>query len=377
MSGDVARPDAGGGSVVIDADRLLDTFLALLSVDSYYGDEERVVAVIKPRMEGLGIVWRSDPHGNLIGAWPGRERDGEPIVLNAHMDTVRPTPGMVPVVKDDGVYSDGSSVLGADDKAGVAAIMEAVRAVHASGQPHAPIELVFTVGEDVGHIGSKAFDPSEVRGRRCFVLDAGEAVGGVVTRAPGQRRFEFTFRGTAAHAGVEPELGVSAIAMAARAIDRMPLGRVDAITTANVGTIQGGQAYNIVAPEAVVNVECRSLSEARLERQAADVAGAARQAAADFGGAVDIETHTFYTAYQLDDDDPAVRLADAAIEAAGLEPRHVSTGGGSDAHEFNEKGITSVCLGVGYVDVHTVTEFMPHEALRDVTRVTTELIRLA
>ncbi|MDE2769494.1 MAG: M20/M25/M40 family metallo-hydrolase, partial [Chloroflexota bacterium] len=134
--------------IEIDFERLLDTFVALLSVDSYYGDEERVVAVIKPRMEGLGIAWRSDPHGNLIGEWPARGRDGEPIILNAHMDTVRPTPEMTPVVKDDGVYSDGSSVLGADDKAGVAAIMEAVQAYHESGEPHGPVELLFTTGED-------------------------------------------------------------------------------------------------------------------------------------------------------------------------------------------------------------------------------------
>ena len=361
----------------IDFDRLLDTFVALLSVDSYYGDEERVVAVIKPRMEGLGITWRSDPHGNLIGEWPARGRDGDPIILNAHMDTVRPTPVMTPVVKDDGVYSDGSSVLGADDKAGLAAIMEAVRAYHESGLPHGPVELLFTTGEDVGHIGSKAFDANDVAGRRCFVLDAGGPVGNVVMRAPGQRRFNFTFRGKAAHAGLEPELGISAIGMAARAIDRMPLGRVDEITTANVGIVSGGEAYNIVAPEAKVTVETRSLSEGRLELQVADIVDAARQAAEDFGGEVDIETHTFYTAYELDEEDPAVGLADAAITAAGLESRHVSTGGGSDAHEFNEKGITSVCLGMGYIDVHSVREFMPHDQLRAITQVSAELIRLA
>ena len=363
--------------IEISFDRLLDTFVALLSVDSYYGDEERVVAVIKPRMEGLGIAWRSDPHGNLIGEWPARARGGEPIILNAHMDTVRPTPEMTPVVKDDGVYSDGSSVLGADDKAGVAAIMEAVRAYHESGEPHGPVELLFTTGEDVGHIGSKAFDANDVVGRRCYVLDAGGPVGNVVMRAPGQRRFNFTFRGKAAHAGVEPELGVSAIGMAARAIDRMPLGRVDEITTANVGIISGGEAYNIVAPEAEVTVETRSLSEERLESQVADIVGAAEQAASDYGGDVDIETHTFYTAYELDEGDPAVALADAAITAAGIEPQHVSTGGGSDAHEFNEKGIRSVCLGMGYIDVHSVREFMPHDQLRAITQVTTELIRLA
>lgn len=361
--------------ITIDRKRLLDTFLALLSVDSYYGDEERVVQVIKPRMDGLDVTWRSDQHGNLIGVWPARDKRSEPLILNAHMDTVRPTPGMVPVVKSDGVHSDGSSVLGADDKAGVAAIMEAVQAYHESGQPHGPVELLFTSGEDVGHIGSKAFNVADVTSRRCYVFDAGGPVGSVVTRAPGQRRFALTFRGKAAHAGVEPELGISAISIAARAIDRMPLGRVDDITTANVGTIEGGQAYNIVAPEATVTVESRSLSEKRLEQQVADVTNAATQAAEAYGGEVEIETHTFYQAYQLDESDPAVQLADTAIEAAGIEVQHVSTGGGSDAHEFNEKGITSVCLGMGYIDVHSIKEFMPHDALQDATRLAVELIR--
>lgn len=361
--------------ITINTKRLLDTFLAMLSVDSYYGDEERVVQVIKPRIDSLGITWRSDRNGNLIGVWPARDKTSEPLILNAHMDTVRPTPGMVPVVKSDGVYSDGSSVLGADDKAGIAAIMEAVQAFHESGHPHGPVELLFTTGEDVGHIGSKAFDIADVTSRRCYVFDAGGPVGSVVMRAPGQRRFTLTFRGQAAHAGVEPELGISAISIAARAIDRMPLGRIDDITTANVGTIEGGQAYNIVAPEATVTVESRSLSEKRLEKQVTDVTNAATQAAEDYGGEVDIETHTFYQAYQLDESDPAVQLADTAIEAAGLELKHISTGGGSDAHEFNEKGITSVCLGMGYIDVHSVKEFMPHDALQDATHLAVELIR--
>jgi len=361
--------------IPINHDRLQETFVALLAVDSYYGDEERVVEVIKPRMDGLGVSWRSDPHGNLIGTWPARGKEAEPLILNAHMDTVLPTPNMVPIVKPDGVYSDGSSVLGADDKAGVAAIMEAIQAFHDSNEPHGPIELLFTTGEDVGHIGSKAFDAQDVVSRRCFVFDAGGPVGTVVMRAPGQRRFVMTFKGKAAHAGVEPELGISAIAIAARAIDQMPLGRVDETTTANVGTIEGGQAYNIVAPEATVTVESRSLSEERLERQVTDVTNAATQAAETYGGTVEIETHTFYTAYELEESDPAVQLADTAIEAAGMTTQHVSTGGGSDAHEFNEKGITSVCLGMGYIDVHSVNEFMPHNALRDATRMAVELIR--
>ena len=209
------------------------------------------------------------------------------------------------------------------------------------------------------------------------MFDAGGPVGNVVMRAPGQIRCTATLHGRAAHAGIEPELGISAISLLARAVDRMPLGRVDAETTANIGRIEGGQASNIVAPTARIEAEARSLSEDRLADQIAAMRSAVADAAEDMGGSFDFEEHRFYVAYQLAEDAAAVQLADRAIKASGLTPRHVSTGGGSDAHEFNLKGITSVCLGVGYIDVHTTEEFMPHDSLRDITQVAAQLITQA
>lgn len=365
------------GPVAINWDRLLANFVDMLSVDSYYGDEERVAAIIRPALEPLGIRFRQDEIGNLIGRWAGRGRSDGLIMLNAHMDTVQPTPNMRPVVDADGVRSDGSSVLGADDKAGLAAIIEAMRAVDETGLDHAPIELVITVGEELGHLGSKAFDPASIEARTAFVFDAGGPVGTVVMRAPGQIRCTATLHGRAAHAGIEPELGLSAISLLARAVDRMPLGRVDDETTANIGRIEGGQQSNIVAPTARIEAEARSLSEERLAGQIDAMRTAVADAAADLGGSYDFEERRFYVAYQLAEDEPAVQLADRAVLASGLTPRHVSTGGGSDAHEFNLKGVTSVCLGVGYVDVHTTDEFMPHDALRDITQVAAQLITQA
>ena len=360
--------------IAIDRERLLRHFVDLLRVDSYYGNEERVVELIRPILQPAGIDFRTDDVGNLIGTWAGRGKMAAPIMLNAHMDTVWPTPGMNPVVRDDGVYSDGSSVLGADDKAGVAAILEAVLATHDAGIDHGPVELVFTVGEDVGHIGSKAFDAANIESRVSFVFDAGSPVGTVVTRAPGIHSFTATFHGKAAHAGIEPELGISAIAMMAHAIDRMPLGRIDAETVANVGTVEGGQAENIVPPQACLVAQARSLDEQLLETQVAAMKAAIYDATAAFGGTVDVESTRFGHAYQLADDNPAVVRSDAAIRAAGLKPEHVPTGGGSDAHEFNAKGIASACLGVGYKDVHSVNEFMPHQALHKIAEIGAQLI---
>ena len=213
--------------VAIDHDRLLKIFVDILSVDSYWGNEDRVVAILQPMLEEIGVVCTRDEIGNLIGKWPAKVKQTAPIMLNAHMDTVQPTPDMRPVVKADGVYSDGSSVLGADDKAGVAVIVEAVLAVHDAGLDHGPIELVFTVGEDVGQFGADAFDPNDIEARVAFVLDAGGPVGDLVTQQAGSYGFEAVFHGKAAHAGIAAGDGINAIAMQARAVDNMPLGKVD------------------------------------------------------------------------------------------------------------------------------------------------------
>ena len=361
-------------SIEVDQDRLLRTFLELVGVDSFHGREDSVAELLTGYLEPLGVEFRRDPIGNLIGVWDAGADDRAPIMLNAHMDTIRPTEGMRPEVRDGAVYSDGSSVLGADDKAGLAAIVEAMRAVGEAGHAHGPVELVFTVGEEVGHVGSRAFDLTGVQSRRAFVLDSTAPVGGIVTRASGRRELRAAFTGAAAHAGAAPELGVSAIAMAAHAIARMPLGRIDADTVANIGTIAGGQADNIVAPEARITGEARSLSEHGLDRQIDAMTAAMDATAAEFGGSVDYQVESFVRAYALEGADPVVHLAEAAIRAAGLEPAHVATGGASDAHQFIANGLPSACLGAGYVNVHSDDEYMPLDALGSLAAVTIQLI---
>ena len=182
-------------------ERLLQGFVDILSVDSYWGNEDRVVAIIQPRLEAAGVVCRRDQIGNLICRWPAKGKDSRPIMLNAHMDTVRPTPEMTPVVKADAVYSDRSSVLGADDKAGVAAIVEAVAMVDEAGLPHGPIDLVFTVGEDVGQFGAAAFDPNDVESRVALVLDFGGPVGVICDRQAAACNFNVTFHGNGCSGG--------------------------------------------------------------------------------------------------------------------------------------------------------------------------------
>ena len=306
--------------VAIDHDRLLKIFVDILSVDSYWGNEDRVVAILQPMLEDVGVVCSRDEIGNLIGKWPAKGKQTRPIMLNAHMDTVQPTPDMRPVVKADGVYSDGSSVLGADDKAGVAVIVEAVLAVHDAGLGHGPIELVFTVGEDVGQFGADAFDPNDIDARVAFVLDAGGPVGDLVTRnrpAPMDSKPSST-------AG--PRTPASP-----RGTGSTPLPCKRARWT----TCRWGRSTTLRLPMSAScragrrPTSCRRRSSSSVRRAAwirrrstgrwTPCAGACEDAAAAFGGRVDYTQRGRFKATQFDDDHPAIQLADRAIAAAGLE----------------------------------------------------------
>ena len=277
---------------MIDSQRLLDTFLTILRIDSYYPNEDPVIDALRPKLERAGVRLRADAHRNVLGFWPGSgERgDEEPILLCAHTDTVRPTPGMEPVIRDGAVHTDGSSVLGADDKAAVAAIVEAVEAIADDGTPHPPVEVLFTVGEDVGHIGSKAFDVAEVRSRMAFVPDVDGPVGGIIMAGPTAESFRVTFHGRAAHAGTEPEEGRSALQMASRAIDRMQLGRIDGETTANAGVLTGGEAANIIPPDASLTLQVRSLDQGKFRAHRAALVECCRQGAEAFAGSIAVES---------------------------------------------------------------------------------------
>ena len=356
---------------MIDAARLLDTFLTILRIDSYHPNEDPVVDALRPKLLRAGISLWVDQHRNVLGFWPASDAkaDREPILLCAHTDTVRPTPGMEPVIHDGAVHTDGSSVLGADDKAAVAAIMEAIEAITDEGTAHPPVELLFTVGEDVGHIGSKAFDVTAVRSRMAFIPDVDGPVGGVILASPWSETLRVTFRGRAAHAGTEPESGRSAVQMAARAIDRMRLGRVDAQTTANVGVISGGEESNIIPASADLKLQVRSLDEGAFQAHRAHLLECCRRGAEAFDGGIEAESVNSTTGYRFTPEDAVVQRAQLAIRAAGLTPRLETSGGTSDANEFNAKGLPTAVISVGYRDIHTNQESMPLDELERLTRV--------
>jgi tripeptide aminopeptidase len=227
----------------INRDRLLDTFLTLVQIDSPSGEEDAIARHLADRLTALGLTVHCDNAGNLIARTDGV---GQPILLNAHMDTVGQDRGIRPVVEDGIVRTDGTTILGGDDKSGVAIILEVLQTLQERSLPHPPLEIALTVSEEIGLVGSKALDMSQFRSRQALVLDSGGPIGSAVVSAPAQEGLRAVIHGKAAHAGVNPEEGVNAIVVASEAITHMPLGRIDGETTANVGLINGGTATNIV-----------------------------------------------------------------------------------------------------------------------------------
>jgi tripeptide aminopeptidase len=341
-----------------NSERLLATFLRLVAIDSPALHEGAVAAAIRTELDALG--WSvDDDHtgpevGNLIARWPGTAA-AAPVFLCSHLDVVEPCRGVQPHVRDGIVESDGTTVLGADAKAGVAALLEVARVVRETACAQ-PLEMVFTWGEEVGHRGAKAFDCSTLRAPYGFVLDALLPVGTIVVGAPGYDAFTARIRGRAAHAGVEPERGVSAIAVAARAIDALPWGRLDVVTTANVGTISGGSVRNAVPERLEAIGEVRSLDPERLAARGQAIRESFRSAVTEFGAQVEFDLEHVYRGYRLDDTAACVERARRAFASLGEVPHTATTGGGSDANEFNAAGLECCVLGIGAEDCHSVRE---------------------
>jgi len=344
---------------MVNEARLLDTFLALVRIDSPSGEEAAVARELQSRLQHLGLAVERNAMHNLVAKLPGK---GQAVMLAAHMDTVMPGRGIQPVVKDGVVYSDGSTILGADDKAGVAVILEVLQTVMEKNLPHPPLEIVITVQEESGLVGAKGLDSSRLTARMGVSLDAGGIPGTITVSAPSHDFLSATVLGKAAHAGNQPETGINAIAVAAQAIVDMPLGRIDEETTANIGTIQGGTARNIVPDRVELVGEARSRDKAKLEAQTAKMVHALETAAQSYGAKVDVQVTRCYEAYVFSEAEEVVGRLMAACRAQGVQPHLVPTGGGSDANIFNAQGKQVVNLSAGMSGEHSTDE---HIAIAD------------
>ena len=339
-----------------------DEFIALASLNSPSRREGPVAGYLVTRLNELGLHAVADGSapqtgsdtGNLIVRVPGNA-DGPTILLCAHMDTVGPTEGMVPVVREGVVYSNGETVLGADDKAGIAIILNVLADLKDGGVPHGPVVAAFTVQEEVGLFGAH-FLPADLRADFGYVLDGDGPVGNIVHRAPSKVDLDFVIEGRAAHAGISPEKGVNAIVAAATAIARLRSGRLDRETTLNVGLISGGKARNIVPDRAEVAVEVRSIDGGRLENEIRDMVGAFEEAAATAGAVVKVRRRVSFEAFAVAETHPVVVNAFRAARSLGIEARLWTTGAGMDANIFNLREIPCVGLGIGIEDSHSPKE---------------------
>jgi tripeptide aminopeptidase len=366
---------------------VLSLFLELAALPSPPGEERAVADRVLDYLRELGLDADEDDAGSRIGSSMGNVlcripptdgAEGTPLFLCAHLDTV-PLEGPVePVVGEDGVVRNaGGTILGADNKAAVAAMLEGAARLVGNGRPHAGVELLFTPMEEVGLRGAAAFDEQRLAARLGYVYDHAGPVGEVILGAPHQRKLDVQFHGRAAHAGMFPEDGRSAIAAAARAIADLRLGRLDGETTANVGEIEGGTARNVV-PE-----HCRFLAEARShdERKLADVVQEMLETVT-FAATLaecEVETHVEGSArgYRFRRDDLPVRIAAGALERSGREPSYILSGGGADANVFNERGLQCVNLANGMTDIHTPDERIAVADLEAMVDVTLALVEVA
>ena len=361
-------------------DRLTELFLEFTRIASPFKHERRMADAVIKRLEALGVTVHEDDTGARTGGdtgnlWCTVIGEGEPhIALGAHLDTVMPTDRIEPFLDDDGIFRNSQhTILGADDKAAVAALVHATELLKGSDRSFPSYELLFTVSEEIGLVGSKHFDQNALTSPFAAVFDSAGPVGGITVKAPSHETFRATFRGRAAHAGVEPERGRSAIQAAAKAIAAMQLGRLDDETSANIGVIHGGVGTNIVPDLCEIEGECRSHDEEKLARVAADMVDAMQTGAAQAGVDVDIALVHEYRAFALSSRSPVVRLSKAAVADLGLEPHIQASGGGSDANILNARGLPTVNLSAGMTQVHSPEE---HVSLDDLERLCDLALRM-
>ena len=365
--------------------RVVDLFLELCAIPSPPGQERAVADRIIRELEAIGLAWDEDACGPLIGSTagnvlcrlPGRLDGGVPIFLCAHFDTVPLDGELEPVLEDGIVRNAGGTILGADDKSAVVAMIEAARRIVEEGRPHAGVELLFTPKEEVGLLGAGAFDHTRLEAELGFVYDQAAPIGDVILGAPYQRSMRVRFHGRPAHSGMVPEEGRSAIAAAARAIADLRLGRIDEETTANVGVITGGSARNIVPEWCELEAEARSHDAHKLADLVQEMLDTFAFAASVAECTLETEVSETYQGYRFKEDDPIVRLAATALERCGHELRPALTGGGADANVFNAKGLPCLNLANGMMEIHTADEHIAVADLDAMVDVTLALVDAA
>jgi tripeptide aminopeptidase len=367
---------------VINEERLVKLFKELCLINAPALEESDCIAFTKAYLEGIGLEVSEDDAGERIGgngnnviAWLRGNKPGKPrIFLSAHFDTVEPTAGLEIEEREGVFYSKSDTILGADDKGGMAPAIEAVHALIESGESHGDVCLLFSVAEEIGLKGAGALDIQSLNLDFGYVLDTGPPVGTFVTRTATHDKIDVVITGKPAHAGKDPEKGINAIQVAAAAISGMCLGRIGPETTANLGIIEGGSAVNVVCSQVRIRGEARSTSLPELDKQVDHMIARFEEAAREWGAEVAIEHRRHYTSYHVPDDAAVVQIAHRASRKLGFDPKLRTTLGGSDANVYNAKGVPSIVVATGMDQIHTHDEFISRKELVDTARLAYELI---
>lgn len=351
---------------MINKERVKQSFLEMAAINSPSKHERALVDYIKPKLVELGFDVEEDDAGeriggnagNIIASKKGTIPGAKAVFLGAHTDTVEPTEKINVIIDGDIICTDGNTILGADDKGGIAAILEGVRSINEDGKAHGDIQIIFNISEEIGLMGAYAIDNSKIKAEYGFILDNQRPTGGITWSAPSQCNILVEITGKASHAGMSPEKGVSAILAASNAISKMKLGRIDEETTANIGIIEGGKARNIVPDKVMIKAEARSRDESKLAAQVEHMKSVFEKEAEKIGARADVTVKQEYSAFRFTENDEIVKLAAEAIKRIGLAPVFWDGGGGSDANVYNKAGIPVLVMGVGYEDAHSSSERM-------------------
>jgi len=345
---------------------LADTFMKMVRVSSESGEEKEFILYLEDLfIKELRAECTIDPYGNLIAIIPAKNTFiTESILFGVHADTVKPGKNIEPILKDGIIRPKGETILGADDKAGIAELFEAVR----TAERHPPLEIVVSVGEEIGHIGSISLDAALLRSKIGFVIDT-DNLDNIVVGGPSHMRLNVDIIGKAAHAGMEPEKGISSIKAAAYAISMLKEGWIDEETTVNIGIINGGQVLNAVPERTNVKIECRSQSHEKCLNQSNLIKEIFLTAAKAVGARAEVKMELGTTAFRVSEDTRSVRVAKKALSFIGLEPRILTPCGGSDATSYNEKGIETIVIGMGAKAVHTKEENIAVEDMQKVVAI--------
>jgi tripeptide aminopeptidase len=364
--------------------RLGETFAALCRIESPSGHERACADWVAAELDGMGIGVEEDGAGAIVGSDAGNlfarlpGTGPESILLCAHLDTVPLTAPVEPVVSGDGWENANDGILGADNKAAVAVALELARRLRSSDErPEVGVELLFTVCEEVALRGAKAFDPGLLISRFGYVFDHASPIGEIVLASPTYHRIVADLRGRAAHAGIRPENGRSAILAAARGIAAMRLGRLDSETTANIGTIAGGTNANVVAEHCRLEAEARSIDPARAEATATEMVDHLQEGADASECDLDVVIERMFDGYRTRPRDPDVELAELALRECGYEPTHIVTGGGSDANALRAAGFPCTNLANGTERNHEPGERVSVDALEGMLEVAIALVEHA